>query len=97
LTSYFGLLAKVGYCTIIYLLPSEAIFQLCVLFLRVYLKEVAPDPGAEVDSGRILHYSFGPGPGVKRNFWLANFLTSHHVHMHRVIFYISNTLRKLVI
>jgi len=36
-------------------------------------------------------------PSVKRNFWLAKFLTSHHVNMHRVIFYISNTLRKLMI
>jgi len=27
--------------------------------------------------------------GVKRNFWLAKFLASRHVHMHRVIFYIK--------
>jgi len=26
------------------------------------------------------------GPGVKRNFWLAIFLTLRHVRMHRVIF-----------
>jgi len=25
--------------------------------------------------------------GVKRNFWLAKFLTSNHVRMHRVMFY----------
>ena len=31
-------------------------------------------------------------PCVKRYFWLAKFLTSSHMHMHRVIFYISNTL-----
>jgi len=31
--------------------------------------------------------------GVKRNFWLAKFLTSRHVRTHRVIFYISNMLR----
>jgi len=33
--------------------------------------------------------------GVKWNFLLAKFLTSRHVLMGRVIFYISNTLRKL--
>jgi len=27
----------------------------------------------------------------------AEFLTSRHVRMHRVIFYISNTLRKLIV
>jgi len=27
--------------------------------------------------------------GVKRNFWLAKFLTSHNVNLHRVIFYVS--------
>jgi len=37
------------------------------------------------------------GAGVKRNFWLAKFLTSHHVRMHRVIFYIPNALIKLII
>jgi len=31
------------------------------------------------------------------NFRLAKFLTSRHVRMHRVIFYIPNTLRKLMI
>jgi len=36
-------------------------------------------------------------PGVKRNFWIVKFLTSRHVRMHRAIFYISNTLRKLMI
>jgi len=35
--------------------------------------------------------------GVKRNLWLGKFLTSRHVRMHRVIFNISNTLRKLII
>ena len=30
--------------------------------------------------------------GVERNFWLAKYLTSHLVHMHRVIFYIPNML-----
>jgi len=35
--------------------------------------------------------------GVKRNFWLAKFLISRHMRMHRVTFYISNTLRKLMI
>jgi len=35
--------------------------------------------------------------GVKRNFWLAKFLTTRHVRMHKVIFYISNTLRKFKI
>jgi len=35
--------------------------------------------------------------GVKRNFWLANFLTSRHVLMRRVIFYIPNTLRIVII
>jgi len=35
--------------------------------------------------------------GVKRNFWLAKFLTSHHVRMHRIIFYIPNMLIKLII
>jgi len=35
--------------------------------------------------------------GVKPNFWLAKFLTSRHVRMHRLIFCISNTLRKLMI
>jgi len=35
--------------------------------------------------------------GVKRNYWLANFPTLRHVRMHRVIFYILNTLTKLVI
>ena len=35
--------------------------------------------------------------GVKRNFWLAGFLTSRHVRKHRVIFYISHKLRKLMI
>jgi len=34
---------------------------------------------------------------VKRNFWLAKFLTSRHMRMHRIIFYLSNTLRKLMI
>jgi len=33
----------------------------------------------------------------QRNFWLAKFLTSRHVRMQRAIFYISNTLRKLLI
>jgi len=52
--------------------------------------------GSGVDSDRILRFSFGRGtgvknlwkngPGVKRNFWLAKFLTSHHVNMHRVTF-----------
>jgi len=32
--------------------------------------------------------------GVKRNFWLHS---SHHVRMHRGIFYIPNTLMKLII
>jgi len=36
------------------------------------------------------------GSGVRRNFWLAKFLTSHHVRMRKVIFYISNTLIKLI-
>ena len=35
--------------------------------------------------------------GVKWNFWLAKFRTSRHVGMHKVVFYISNTLRKLMI
>jgi len=35
--------------------------------------------------------------GAKRNFWLAKFLTSCHVPMHRGVFYISKTLRQLVI
>ena len=35
--------------------------------------------------------------GVKRNFWLTKFLTSHQARMHRVIFYIPNTLIKLII
>jgi len=35
--------------------------------------------------------------GVRRNLWLAKFLTSHHVRMHRVIFYISNTVTNLII
>jgi len=35
--------------------------------------------------------------GVKRNFWLAKVLTSRHVHMHRVIFYIQNTLKKMMV
>jgi len=35
--------------------------------------------------------------GVKRNFWLAKFLTSHHVRMHRVNIYIPNTLIKLIV
>jgi len=34
---------------------------------------------------------------LKNHWWKANFLTSRHVRMHRVIFYISNTLRKLMI
>ena len=33
----------------------------------------------------------------KRNFWLAKYLTSRHVRMHKEIFYIPNTLRKLMI
>jgi len=37
------------------------------------------------------------GSAVKRNFSLAEFLTSPHLRMHRVIFYTSNTLRKLMI
>jgi len=37
------------------------------------------------------------GPGVKRNFRLAKFLTLHHIRMHKEIFKISNTLRKLMI
>jgi len=37
------------------------------------------------------------GFGVKRNIGLAKFLASCHVRMHGVIFYISNTLRKLMI
>jgi len=35
--------------------------------------------------------------GVKRNFWLAKVLTSHHMRMHRATFNIWNTLRKLMI
>jgi len=35
--------------------------------------------------------------GITCNFWLAKFLTSHHARMHRVIFYILNTLMKLII
>jgi len=35
--------------------------------------------------------------GVKRNFWLAKFLTSHHVCMDRVIFCIPNMLMKLIL
>ena len=42
-------------------------------------------------------FESGSDSGVKRNFWLAKFLTSRHVRVHRVIFYISNTLRKLMI
>jgi len=34
---------------------------------------------------------------VKRNFWLAKFLTSRHVCVLRVTFCMSNTLRKLMI
>jgi len=34
--------------------------------------------------------------GVKRNFWLAKFLTSRYVRMHRVKFYTQNVLRKLI-
>jgi len=33
---------------------------------------------------------------VKRNFWLAKFLTSRYMRMHRATFNISNTLRKLM-
>jgi len=36
------------------------------------------------------------GSGVKQNFWHAKFLTSHHVRMHRVMFYIPKTLTKLI-
>jgi len=36
-------------------------------------------------------------PGVKGNFSFAKFLTSCHERMHRVIFYISNALIKLMI
>jgi len=43
------------------------------------------------------YMSFTQKPGVKRNFWLAKFLTSRHVRMYTVIFYISHTLRKLMI
>jgi len=56
---------------------------------------------------RILHFRLEQQPEpvwmfqvracVKRNFWLAKFLTSRQVRMHRAIFYISNTLRKLMI
>jgi len=38
-----------------------------------------------------------PVSSVKRNFRLAKFLTSLHVRVHKVIFCISNILRKLVI
>ena len=34
--------------------------------------------------------------GFKRNFWLAKFLTSRHMRMHRAAFNISNALRKLI-
>jgi len=37
------------------------------------------------------------GSGVKRNFWRAKFLTSHHVCMHRLIFFMADTLIKLII
>jgi len=36
-------------------------------------------------------------PPVYRSWCQAKFLTSHHVRMHRVIFYIPNTLIKLII
>jgi len=45
---------------------------------------------------RSCSWTFEPGPGVKRNFWIAKFLTSLHVRMLRVTFYISNTLTKLM-
>jgi len=37
---------------------------------------------------------FGAALGVNRNFWLSKCLTSGH---HIIIFYISNTLRKVMI
>ena len=49
------------------------------------------------DYHSILLSSQNDQAGVKRNFRLAKFLTSRHVLTHRVIFYMSNTLRKLII
>jgi len=49
------------------------------------------------DPGCKMHQNYRSRTGVKRNFWLAKFLTSHHVRMHRVILYIPNTLIKLII
>jgi len=48
-------------------------------------------PSLDIRTCRI----FNRQTGVKRNFWLAKFLTSHHVRKPRVIFYIPNAVIKL--
>jgi len=40
---------------------------------------------------------FDSSPGAKRNFCQAKFLNSHHVRMHRVIFFMPHALVKLIV
>jgi len=84
------------------LFPKVRILEISMKAFRIFasisgsrLKAVFgyPYPVANSLSCRISNWQ----TVVKRNFWLAKFLTSYHVRMHRVIFYIPNTLIKLLI
>jgi len=70
-------------------LSKEDHYPVCRLDIR-------QDRGFATGYGYAKH-CFQTGTGVKRNSWLAKFLTSRHVHMHKIIFYISNTQIKLMI
>ena len=54
-------------------------------------------PTAASELATFIVWSVTPGPRIKWYRGQEKFLTSRHVCMHRVVFYISNTLRKVMI
>jgi len=69
----------------------ESSFWISVFRIRLQTHYPAGYPNGKPDS-RDDHRA-----GVKQNFWLAKFLTSHPVRMHSVILHILNTMIKLII
>ena len=83
------------FCSPPRLFPQPAGLPFCKARWPALLSSVQP---AIPPTVHVFHLETRPSslPSVKRNFWFAKFLSLHHVHMHRVIFYITNTLIKLI-
>jgi len=68
----------------------------CRIWLATFIVwSVTPGPRIKWYRGQVVPGS--SGTGVKWYRGQEKFLTSRHVRMHRVVFYISNTLRKVMI